>query len=486
MFNGRGKRARRSQRLLGSVGVAAVLVAVGATPVGGAETFSGDGQVLVEARSLNASEPTPEGPSDEGSGIDRRLDEEIAKQSPVIQARMELEQAALGTGTDGLATINADHDAGRLDLYWKGELPEELRMAVERLGEGITVVVHHSPYSWTEIAEEARRLLDVASALEGVDVVATAAEHDMSGVRVLVSTMPINPASVRAELGSHVPVRFEVTQMELPETTGWRWDDVPPWTGGAVIERTGFFGSTRCSTAFTARTADDSVRGVFSARHCGENESWRTPVGHGPVGLSNLWFSDIDVMGIMWPTGSPAYLGFEGRVYNGAHNSGSKLSMVGSGWSGLNDIVCTSGGFSGNNCQQRVIDRNLFFDAPFGGPLFLTEHINGIAAVGNGDSGGPVFSAALPFNAHGVISAIITGPGRADECIGWVPEGRQCSDWSLHAEIQPVLNTLNMQIIGWNESDASGSATPHSTDEQFGAGISGEFSLSPTPAAAGG
>jgi hypothetical protein len=95
--------------------------------------------------------------------------------------------------------------------------------------------VHDAPYSWTEVAQEARRLLAEATTMEGLEgLVATAAEHDLSGIRVLVSELPLAPASVRAELGSHMPVRFEVTKLRRPQLqpAGWRWDDLPPWTGG--------------------------------------------------------------------------------------------------------------------------------------------------------------------------------------------------------------------------------------------------------------
>jgi hypothetical protein len=256
---------------------------------------------------------------------------------------------------------------------------------------------------------------------------------------------------------------------------------------GAVIERTEFFGlsTIRCSTAFTARTQDDTVRGVFSAKHCGVNESWRTAVGHGPVGVSNLSFSDIDVMGVLWPTSSPAYPGFEGRVFDGAHNSFSKRGVIGSGLSGLDDIVCTSGGYTGIDCRQRVFERNLFFGDPFGGPLFATEQMDGLAAVGQGDSGGPVFAAGLSSTfARGVISAISQGEGRATECLGWVPGSRQCSDWALHAEIQPMLTTLGMQVIHWSESDATGPVPESTVGGQAPLDLAGEFQVVIPPAPA--
>lgn len=464
-----------------------VMAATGTAPVGAANVSS-VGEIGLRATSIvDSSEPEP---ASADSTNEPAIDAEIARQTPVILARVQLEQAALSSGVDGLAVINADHDAGRLDLYWKGEVPESLRAEIDRVRERFTVVVHDAPYTWNEVAAEARRVLAEVKRLDGIGevVVATAAEHDMSGVRVLVSQTPPTLAAAITHIDSHMPVRFEITQIRVPQLapTGWRWDDLPPWTGGAVIERPVLFGLdvVRCSTAFTARTADNTIRGVFSAKHCGTNASWRTAVSHGPIGTSNLWFSDIDVMGIFWPTDSPAYLGFEGRVFSGVYNGSARIGVAASSWSGLNDIVCTSGGYTGSNCRQRVIDRNLFFEDPFGGPLFATLQMDGLAAVGQGDSGGPVYAAGLSNTiAHGVISAIQTGPGRATECMGWVPDGRQCSDLALHAELQPVLNTLGMQVIQPSESDSAPTLAPgafgQSSSGQRNPELSGEVRLTP-------
>lgn len=166
------------------------------------------------------------------------------------------------------------------------------------------------------------------------------------------------------------------------------------------------------------------------------------------MGIANVLFGDIDVAAITWPTSTPGFPGFAGQVYSGVFNGSAAMRVGGSGWSGMHDVYCTSGGYSGINCRQRVIDRLIFLGEPFGGPLFLTEQLDGIAAVGSGDSGGPVFhhggNAAL---ARGVISAVaLDRPNR--QCVGWNPDGtRECSDWALHAELQPVLDTLGMRVI---------------------------------------
>jgi hypothetical protein len=64
--------------------------------------------------------------------------------------------------------------------------------------------------------------------------------------------------------------------------------------------------------------------------------------------------------------------------------------------------------------------------------------------------------------------------------MGWVPEGRECSDWSLHAELQPVLDTLGMQVIDWPESDSAPSTAPAPEVGGGPAGdLTGEYQLAP-------
>jgi hypothetical protein len=65
-----------------------------------------------------------------------------------------------------------------------------------------------------------------------------------------------------------------------------------------------------------------------------------------------------------------------------------------------------------------------------------------------------------------------------------VPEGRQCSDWALHAEIQPVLTTLGMQVIHWSESDAAGPVPESTVGGQAPLDLAGEFHVVIPPAPA--
>lgn len=404
----------------------------------------------------------------QGSAEAADVPQEVIAQEPLIKARIELEEAAARSGVDGLAVVNARHGEGRLDLYWKGEIPKVVAEAIARVEQKFDVVVHDAPYTYVQVVAEIKRILALKSKRHDMGyVLGAAAAHDLSAIRILVAEMPSNVGAARSAINSNMALTFEEARWAAnmkpavavsrrgdqppvkPAVAGWRWDDQPPFIGGAVIEHSGFLSLTRCTSAFAARNAADNIRGVFFARHCTDHgDDWETPVGGRGVGIANVLFGDIDVAAITWPTSTPGFPGFAGQVYAGVFNGSAAMRVNGSGWSGMNDVYCTSGGYSGINCRQQVIDRNIFLGEPFGGPLFLTRQLDGIAAVGSGDSGGPIFhNGGNGASARGVISAVDTrSPNR--QCVGWNPDNdRDCSDVALYAELQPVLDTLGMTVI---------------------------------------
>jgi hypothetical protein len=395
--------------------------------------------------------PQPAG--DEGDGGEQ-LTEEARRQAPLTEAKAELDQAAAETGVDGLATITPDFGANRLHLYWKGELPVALREAVERVRTRFDVTVHDAPYSWTELDAQIRKILRVIEEDKALGFIsAVAMEPDASGIKVLVSDPSHSTehaeSAIRSAIGPSVALRFAFEDWAVdikPTVAGSRWDDRPPFIGGAVIEKywLGLFLDGRCSTAFTVRNSANTVGGVLTAKHCGEDEDWYTPGGN-YVGSSNLVLSDRDIMGMVWPTSTPGYPGFSGKVYTGGHTSSTMGAISGSGYSAVDSLYCLSGGYSGTMCSNRVIARNVY-PPGLGGPMFVTRQTEGTAAAGNGDSGGAAYYLGTTRSARGVISAI--DANRSRTCRG-IPgdDSRTCSDTVYHVELQPALNGLGLQVI---------------------------------------
>lgn len=222
-----------------------------------------------------------------------------------------------------------------------------------------------------------------------------------------------------------------------------RYDDAPrPHWGGAYIERwdfnhTRFMGS--CTSGF-AVNASALVYTMLTAAHCGANSYWFTGDAsdryvsgnenpRNDAMLLNQGSSNGNV-GAIWVGGS--LMGE--RPQGGARVARAQTSRVG-------DFICTSGAFSGSFCNMRVQSTRQAID--MGGFGTVTEAIlaiqrDGLGAVGNGDSGGPVFSVDEDGRvaARGTLSAIPSDQGTWVDCQG-VPGGppndpnsRHCS-WAF-------------------------------------------------------
>ncbi|MGH3518509.1 MAG: hypothetical protein ACRDQ7_14045 [Haloechinothrix sp.] len=379
---------------------------------------------------------------EDGGATGEDISEEAMAQAPLMEAARKLDEASVASGVDGLATINPDFDADRIDLYWKGELPATLLAAIAEVRDEFEVVVHASPYTWTELDRKVRKVLELLETDETLGfITAIAMTDDVSGIRALVSDPSIDTqhaeSAIRSAIGHSVPLTFGFEEWATHiKPTRSRWDDRPPFNGGAVIQRywLGLIVAARCSTAFTVRNSADTVRGVLTAKHCGENDSWYTPESDLFVGNSNLVLGDRDMAGLMWGRTTPGYPGFRGRMYVGGPNSTTDVPINGSSRSYLDSLYCLSGGYSGLVCANRVLSRNLY-PSGLGGPMFLTRHNTGRAAAGNGDSGGPTYySSSTGRFAKGIISAI--DANRIRPCEG-IPSGggRECSDTVLHVEL---------------------------------------------------
>lgn len=111
--------------------------------------------------------------------------------------------------------------------------------------------------------------------------------------------------------------------------------------------------------------------------------------------------------------------------------------------------LCYSGSCSGLVCGNIVTDPT--FNYNLGGDLtnvtgFVTEHVSGTPAVGNGDSGGPGYSlvntsGGLKRLAVGIISAIPGDSGTACSGVPGALDGRRCS---------PVVISTSVNQIGAN------------------------------------
>ena len=219
-----------------------------------------------------------------------------------------------------------------------------------------------------------------------------------------------------------------------------RWDDSPPWWGGAAWRNTATGGG--CSTGFGV--FQGGVSRVLSAAHCANLNVLATdPTGQtiGVVGTRNV---STDTLLLNGSSG--------GRVFNnsttaaGAVVSEFSNQVIGATASQVGNFVCTSGAYSGTRCSIQVKARNLCINVRNFGTVcgqVQAENTTGTNAVGQGDSGGPVEI----VNAANTLQVWATGTTTAIDdtnttvpCTGYVTTGRVCA-WRMYYE--DILSGMN-------------------------------------------
>lgn len=301
----------------------------------------------------------------------------MRRQQPLLDAahRIRRSGAAALPGFSGMAV---DPERSVLRLYWHGPLPASVRQTVRRL---------HKP-----------------------------------SVRIAVHPGRGRPASApRASVaaGSTVPA---------PRPAG-RANDRSPASGGALI----ITQSETCTTGFGVVSEATGKRQLLTAGHCG------------PVG--SPWFNgDGEFLGnavARHPEADALVIDADssGRVWHGAVTENldgvdeKARTVTGARSPEVGQYLCTSGAVSGTHCGLRVTRVGVVLsiagtDVP---GQVEAEQVRHTAAAGNGDSGGPVYSATTlsgPVTAHGMITAYDRKETSA--CSGApTGNGRNCS-WRVY------------------------------------------------------
>jgi hypothetical protein len=346
----------------------------------------------------------------------------------------------------GLAGVVIDPDQSLLNLYWHGAQPAAVKseLAAGR-SRGLEVKVHPASYTLGQLTAERDRLATryMGKVRSGdPKVTSIGPKPDGSGLQIGVAPDATSMKTARSTINS--AVAFEVIAGDSPTRTSRGLDTQPYW-GGSYMENWGPIGEEpegSCTMGFSATRKNSSgavLPVMLTAAHCGEGgDVWRlsnggyygqeqelTPAGH-----------DYDAMLVGVPTNQGGI--YDGpSFYNGDTSTGKPVS--GAGATVVGDRFCTSGSYSGTICNIRAMVVGVTIDVTGYGQIkqtVLSEQQDGISAVGNGDSGGPVFQPTGPANgqanARGTISAI---PGqsvywRPCQGVPGVPNnqvGRHCS-----------------------------------------------------------
>ncbi|MEV6304865.1 hypothetical protein AB0M02_36010 [Actinoplanes sp. NPDC051861] len=335
----------------------------------------------------------------------------------------------------GYAGVIADPATRELRVYWKGAAPAGLSA---RVRSSVPMRVLPALYSERDLQAAAERLL----ARAGDQVTMVGPRADGSGL--LVGT---DGAAIPAARYAGVPVTLETNVKPVALT---RVNDAPPWSGGARWQNATRGGS--CSTGFGVVQA--GVNRVLTAAHCGEpNHLAEDPTGQdiGRVGTED---DGNDVMVINGNS--------QGRVYLNTFDSLGRVvqefssPVVGTRANQVGNILCTSGSFSGSRCRVSVSATGLCINlsTPAEGTVRVcgqvrADQLDGLAAAGEGDSGGPVVSFDGAGTGRVLAHGTISGGSSAQEvtCRGYDTSDRNCSSRIFFEDITTGLAEMSATIL---------------------------------------
>ncbi|MET8162453.1 hypothetical protein ABZT47_39360 [Sphaerisporangium sp. NPDC005289] len=341
----------------------------------------------------------------------------LATQQKLVKAADRITAATKTKEDTGYAGIIAAPENHELRVYWKGDTPRRIDDLIGRLREDVPVSILPAAYSARELEREMNRLARVSAGA----ITSIAPKVDGSGLSVSGADLGLTRAKVA---DSTVPITI---QAGVTPALASRWDDSPPWWGGAAWRKAGI-GGFGCSTGF-AVTYGGTTR-MLTAAHCGDvGQTATDPTGQaiGPISSYDDMYRDVMLINA----------GTAGRVYN--NNPGTispefSNPVIGTTGSYVGMWLCTSGAYSGTLCsiQAKQVNVTLSVGYPIYG-LVIAEQAAHTNAAGGGDSGGPVEipnpSSTTQQYAVGVISAI--DPSTPVPCTGYVTSGRTCS-WRFY------------------------------------------------------
>lgn len=389
----------------------------------------------------------------------------LRAQVPLVELANQVIDASAQGGFTGLAGAAVDIEQRTVVLYWKGALPQPIQDVLAARAADVVVDVRNAPYSYEELDAEARRLIDQVPLTPPARITRVSMLPDYSGLAVSVHPDDIGPLPL---VESDIPTVVDAA----PEAVFWgenemlmideidpgassetrsRWNEYPPFRGGAAIDRKAAptkITYIHCTTGFATRLSDGR-EAMLTARHCGHDKDWKSPHSDEDFGHSGEGKASLDAVAIHNKNYSP-------WVFHGHWNTAKDLPVKGTRTPVNGMIACTSGSSSGTSCRQRVGDVGAYEvrDGVEVGPGFWTTEIDRKGYLGRGDSGGPVY--LVNGNGDGVFGlglALARHPDdvyTASSCEGrsQLSGGidRRCSWRNFHINLNRVLTEFNMTI----------------------------------------
>lgn len=308
---------------------------------------------------------------------------------------------------------------------------QQLLPLVSRLT--VKTAVAKSVYSAAHLVAAAHTLVANDAALPRRRVLSAAPDAGGDGVDVTVARSEDLSSTYTADVPLHLRVGGR-------PVSAARYNDLPlltGYSGGAYITD----GAHACTSGFGVHAG--ATQYLLTAGHCGPvGGTWSTFTG-ASIGQVVRRFPPYDAMLISTNSSNSIYIGGGGLSGSATEN---RQTIVDWRSPVVGQYLCSGGAPSGTLCHIRVtaIGVSYFLGDDIGivGSGVEIVQDDGTALYGNGDSGGPMYSATTTTQgyAYGLISA-----GYSDAvvpCTQGDPSSSTRSCWSrgLFTNIQDVLN----------------------------------------------
>jgi hypothetical protein len=308
-----------------------------------------------------------------------------------------------------------DPAAGIVTLYARHTSDRMIDVASDEMAaQGVALVVEEAAFSREDLD---RAQAAVWERREEFSLQAVGGYEDGHGLKV-VAQSPSEDMRRQLEQTAGAPITLE--RGNVTPTT--RADDNAPFWGGAIIHSP----TGTCSSAFGVHDQSSGARYLVTAAHCGnKGDVFKAPSG---AIIGNVTWSGydqrIDAALIAANSGN--------EVYDGDWNNGDGYAKPVAGYANtvVGQSVCVSGAASGVRCGNRVAMRGVSISVKGHSVVEdYAEQKDGLEAVGNGDSGGPVFSVS-PSDNYARVTALGVISARSDyvvTCRGLPDSRRVCS-----------------------------------------------------------
>jgi len=404
--------------------------------------------VVLLGAQIAAAGPPPEGDKPGIGNEDPNAGSNIAykqmvRQAPFVRAADAI--SALDPAKKQLAGIRLQVDDGGIEVFIKGDPSAEIRDEIARQEDnGVRVWLYGAEYSGAEMENAAWQIWAQRERYPGL--VSLAANVDGSGVRMGVQ----DPKQIP---DGDFPIHTDVVDDGQWHLTFSRHADTVPFWGGAEVAVAG----NRCTSGFPVYRSNFfgvTDRGMILAEHCSPQSTTfaigvTTGAGN-PIGATEIpsVATEARMTDSLFMHANTSH-----RIYDGGTMGVGEFSKPVTGERGnyINQSVCRSGASTGTSCdiKTEIITLVMNIDGREVHGLVLGDGQGGstVPVVGDGDSGGPVFTLD-PADSNNVWAVGMADAGKdMVNCPANSLSGITCYHWLAWEDIGSIEHAQQVHVL---------------------------------------